>query len=381
MQAVFSLDDIELLKRELGVLLPAVKSSHRVEAMARGLGWQTNAALRTTLGNEAIERGVDDRAFTDYLKLRGFSEAPFDALSEAVVGCKFPHERAALQRVMAHEPRLARWGFGVHRDARQTREERLNEFEQNRAELCRAGGIAEFLRAREYLSYASHRRTVNYRVSSYGLKHGAEHYFRDRGLNNNYVSNGALIAAAIHLGFNYRADGPNAYFNMGRRHEEPLPHPTELGSSSSASPPRTTTLKLRQTAWRNMMIAGINAGLAQQQFGLAPDDNRWSGDHAIYTFSIADMPAIACVSDGGFGELFLRIAVNPTPDARRWISAINAGFEAGEAFTTGWLERRRGRWLQTTSRPQSSFRRHILPTLAKKSVEPDGYLPEGRFMM
>jgi hypothetical protein len=264
MRAVFSLDDIELLKRELGVLLPAVKSSHRVEAMARGLGWQTNAALRTTLGHEAMERGVDDHAFTEYLRLHGFSETPFDALSEAVVRWKFQQERAAVQRVMTHEPRLARWGFGMGRDARQTREERQSEFEQNRAELYRARGIAEFLRAREYLSYASHRRTINDRVSSYGLKHAAEHYFRDCGLNDNYVSNGALIAAAIHLGFNYRADGLNAYFNMGRRHGEPLPHPTELGKPSSALPPRTASPKLRQTAWRNVMVAGINAGLAQQ---------------------------------------------------------------------------------------------------------------------
>ena len=37
MKAQFSLTDIESIKRELIHLLPDVKSSHRIEAMARGL--------------------------------------------------------------------------------------------------------------------------------------------------------------------------------------------------------------------------------------------------------------------------------------------------------------------------------------------------------
>jgi hypothetical protein len=380
MDAVFSLTDIESLKRQLGELLPAVKSSHRVEAMARGLGWQTHAALRAMLGREAVQRTVDDSAFTNYLGLHGFSEAPADALSEAVVHCKFPQERAAIQRVLEHEPRLARRGFGVFRDAKQTIEDSQEEFAHDRAELYSAWGISEFLRAREYLSLASHRRTVNDRRSSYGLKHDAEHYFRDRGIADNYVSNGALIAAAIHLGFNYRVVGPNAYFNIGRLNAEPVDHPIELGCDVSASP-RPKPLNLRETAWRNMMIAAINAGLEQQQFGLSPDDNRWSGDRSIYTFTISGLPAIACVTDGGYGELFVRVAVNPTSDAHKWIAAANAGFLAGDAFASGWLERRRGRWLQTASRPEAAFRQHILPTLAQLSIQPEGYLPTGRFMM
>ncbi len=41
MEITFALTDIESLKRELTRLLPDIKSSHRVEAMARGLGWDT----------------------------------------------------------------------------------------------------------------------------------------------------------------------------------------------------------------------------------------------------------------------------------------------------------------------------------------------------
>jgi hypothetical protein len=53
---------------------PAVKSSHRVEALARGLGYNTYAAL---LSAAAAEEGtpatfIDAEAFTDYLLWRGF---------------------------------------------------------------------------------------------------------------------------------------------------------------------------------------------------------------------------------------------------------------------------------------------------------------------
>ncbi len=86
MQTQFSLSDIERIKQELAALLPAVKSSHRVEAIARGLGWNTNAALRAELAGAEIERTVDDRAFIDYLKDHGFAEAWFGSLSVSVRG-------------------------------------------------------------------------------------------------------------------------------------------------------------------------------------------------------------------------------------------------------------------------------------------------------
>lgn len=70
MKARFSLVDIACIKRELASLLPNVKSSHRTEAMARGFGWQTNAALRAALAGESMDRAIDDHAFTSYLERR-----------------------------------------------------------------------------------------------------------------------------------------------------------------------------------------------------------------------------------------------------------------------------------------------------------------------
>jgi len=380
MQAAFSSNDIELLKREIDALIPQVKSSHRVEAMARGLGWQTNAALRTTLRTDVDVRQIDDRSFTNYLRLHGFVETPFDALSEAVVRCKFSDEREAVQRVMEHEPILTQSGFGVHRDPKMTLQEHRNELAARRAALLAPRGIDEFVRAREYLLPVSHRHTINPKAFSYGLKHRAEHHHRDQGRLDNYVSNGALIAAAIHLGFQYRIDGPNAYFNMGSRGTQPVAHPTELGRYRR--PPRpSANSTMRYLAWRNVLIAGINAGLSEGHFSLVSGDNWWDGERATYTFAFAGMPGLASVSDGGFGELIFHVALYPTPDAHRWIDSSNAGFDAGDVFATGWLERQRGKWLMTPSKPTGVFRKHLLPLLANSAIDPTGFLPEGRFIM
>ncbi len=123
MQTAFSLNNIETLKRELGVLLPDVKSSHRVEAIARALGWQTNAALRATLSGAAVAKDVDDRMFVDYLKSHGF-DVPLGTLAEAIVRTMFSLDRSAVQGVLEHEPRLTRWGFGLCRDSTQTRQQK-----------------------------------------------------------------------------------------------------------------------------------------------------------------------------------------------------------------------------------------------------------------
>jgi len=69
---------------------------------------------------------------------------------------------------------------------------------QSEVELCERW-INEFV---------TMRKTINTERGSYGLKHAAEHWL------NEYVSNGAFIQAAVNLGYKYKRDGPNAYFNM-----------------------------------------------------------------------------------------------------------------------------------------------------------------------
>jgi len=58
-------------------------------------------------------------------------------------------------------------------------------------------------------------KTINYQVSSYGIKHDVE-----RALGY-YISNGELIAAMIFLGFEYKRgkgkSGINCYFNVSMK--------------------------------------------------------------------------------------------------------------------------------------------------------------------
>ena len=46
----------------------------------------------------------------------------------------------------------------------------------------------------------------------------------------------------------------------------------------------------------------------------------------IYRLEFAGSPAIASVTDGSDGSLFITVAVNPTPEADEWIHMFGAGF-------------------------------------------------------
>lgn len=88
MKIIVSLSDIEILKSKLAKLIPDVQSSHRTEALARGLGWQTNAALRAALKDHKLERAVGEHAFAGYLVSR-WMKAPPGVLTQAIVECGF----------------------------------------------------------------------------------------------------------------------------------------------------------------------------------------------------------------------------------------------------------------------------------------------------
>ncbi|MFC4348395.1 hypothetical protein ACFO5Q_11100 [Kordiimonas lipolytica] len=79
MTILITLKHAQLIKKELGLNLPHVKSAHRAEAMARGLGWKSNAALRAALMCGDAECEVNDDAFIGYLTDKGF---------EGVTGCR-----------------------------------------------------------------------------------------------------------------------------------------------------------------------------------------------------------------------------------------------------------------------------------------------------
>ena len=103
----------------------------------------------------------------------------------------------------------------------------------------------------------------------------------------------------------------------------------------------------RKKAWRNVMTAGINAGLEQKLFTLKPGGNFWpgyqpgdgksmpnagSGAHC-YSFDFpGSIPVQVYIKDAGYDELSVHVALWPTG---QFITSSNAGFLAGEVYATG----------------------------------------------
>lgn len=137
----------------------------------------------------------------------------------------------------------------------------------------------------------------------------------------------------------------------------------------------------REKAWRNLMVFAINEGIRQKLFSLRPDDNRWpNADQtgALFDFALPNgLPARGYVSDAGFAELGINVAVNPKGNM---VKAYNGEFYAGDAFASGWLERQRGVWLQSAT-TQFNCRNRLLPMLVGLEVKPLGYGDYGKVIV
>lgn len=83
-------------------------------------------------------------------------------------------------------------------------------------ENWRESDIVQIDFCRAWLKDAPRRKTINQKVSSYGLKHRMERLYMEQNPGKClYVSNGCFIIAALLEGLNMkRGDGPNAYFNL-----------------------------------------------------------------------------------------------------------------------------------------------------------------------
>lgn len=211
-----SQEEIDGIKGELFHTLAQVKSSHRVEAVARGLGFKTNAALCHALKSSAVDVELEPDAFSAYLREHGYI-VDYTSLLRAVA-------KIAIKQVMQKTPNLTHFWFGIYYDRNQTIENRMKEFEKNRKAMLTEYATDEFLIAMEFASHLQLRKTLNKSVTSYGLKHQAERFFQanprpDRP-GHGYIINGMMIVAAIHLGFKAASThhgSPNAYFNVSLR--------------------------------------------------------------------------------------------------------------------------------------------------------------------
>lgn len=146
----------------------------------------------------------------------------------------------------------------------------------------------------------------------------------------------------------------------------------------------------RNKAWRNVMVAAINAALEQRKFGLRPHEDFEVPDRSVstkevgrlgfYEFTLAGLPVLAFVQEAGFDELSIYAMVNPTKKARRDILWEHNDASAGAVWARCWFERRTGAWMQNSS---GYFRcqRPYLDLLANLDIEPEGFGDRGRIMM
>lgn len=79
-----SFADLDTLKKSLSCELQQVKCSHRIEALARGMGWTTNAAMRVALSKGAQTVEMNGAAFTEFLEARGYREIDAGVLETAL---------------------------------------------------------------------------------------------------------------------------------------------------------------------------------------------------------------------------------------------------------------------------------------------------------
>lgn len=160
--------------------------------------------------------------------------------------------------------------------------------------------------------------------------------------------------------------------------------------NQSVTPFRTFPLRkrcgARWMAWRALMVAAINAGLAQRLFGLSPGQDWWPGakpdgnDSArhSYEFTLLDLPAMASVNAISGDELSFDVVLNASARAREvghWGS-----FRDGDAAGHCWLERRLGAWIQDSG-PELSCRRPTQAKLCALEIQPAGFGDFGSFYL
>jgi hypothetical protein len=138
----------------------------------------------------------------------------------SVPSASFPTmTRADIQSVMDKCPGLTHFGMGLYRQNHKPLTELASSFAKERVGLLEA--VDECNKAVQFLRFATRRKTLNTKRTSYGLKHSVEHYMkRLPGVKNYYVANGAFICAAVHLGFEIapvRPGNPNVNINISER--------------------------------------------------------------------------------------------------------------------------------------------------------------------
>lgn len=215
--------DLSSIKESLRKAHPKTRPTHRMEAAAKGFGFASFASFLAKLKTKSLPIVVDDQTYCAKLHVPSINEgSACRCLSRAV-------SRSMLRRVLDDFPELTLRGIdsiwqGVGNEMKLPKIDRERLFNERRLEASEGDWAADqFELAMIFLSHQNKTRSLNRKMSSYGLKHRAENLSREFGLFTNlgnYVSNGALIAAAIASGFEVRRVAPdsyNAFLNISMR--------------------------------------------------------------------------------------------------------------------------------------------------------------------
>jgi hypothetical protein len=246
---ILFVEQIESMKADLTKSLPYIKSSHRAEAMARALGFNTYAALRAKdLFSSPIEVEIDWLAFSGYLKEKGFYPTAKPLYLAA--------GRAAIRLILevpGLEPKLTREGIGINKEHHkgEAAQEYVARFRRERQDMLLDSSVVEFLRSYCLVKRIPRTRTITTKRSAYNLKHIAENvsFFYPDGEESppDYVCTGSLICAALHAGFRYKPipGSQSAYFNMLQHAIDDLDCEIRPNGSTAQSRNRSAQSRMR----------------------------------------------------------------------------------------------------------------------------------------
>ena len=141
-------------------------------------------------------------------------------------------------------------------------------------------------------------------------------------------------------------------------------------------------------AWRNLLVAAINAGVEQRVFGLSPDQNWWPDAKpgtnrgcgtGIYQFTFDHhISAWTSVTVTSGDEISIRVVLNPRNEIKD--PSECSGLGNADAYAHGWLERRLGIWIQDGGE-DFSCKRTVHEKIAAVTIDPIGYSDQGSFIM
>jgi hypothetical protein len=105
-------------------------------------------------------------------------------------------------------------------------------------------------------------------------------------------------------------------------------------------------MSARTRAKQNLLVATVNAALERGSITLECEPVA----SVVFEFNIGPYQVLAYVNDAGFDEVTIKAIVNPTELGRRMVSCavLHEWRRFGEATTFAWLERRSGRYLQSS---------------------------------